>query len=60
MDKFSELMQYSSILLKASATLRKISSLLREGQMEEAIELRNYYKGHIEPLVEGLSVGKKN
>jgi hypothetical protein len=54
MNYMNLLLQHNAALIKASTMLRKISSYLRKGDLESAIELRAQYKNEIEPLLQGL------
>jgi hypothetical protein len=58
MDKLNILRQHSSVLVKASLTLRQISWCLRERQYEAAMELKEYYKNELEPLLKELELVK--
>ena len=60
MDRFQSLRQQCNLLVRASSTLRLISTLVREGAYDEARELQDYYKSELEPLLNVMNPVKRN
>lgn len=58
--KIPSLQIQSDALLRASLVVRRISDLVIERKIEEAVNLRQYYKAEIEPTIMDIVRPQKN